>query len=156
MTWANFLKSLHETDGDHREQHSEGGSVSRRHLWQVLWLGAWAQFSHQKRLHQAWSCKSLLLIQSGNKYNLAMGYARTTRRGKSTLLFYIHVGQLLQGTTDQWQGRWEASTVWVPLLSLHIDIKGLTLLPPIPDVSVGVGLRPQHSLLFTLFIPHLP
>jgi hypothetical protein len=36
---------------------SEGGSASRRHLW-VLWLEAWPQFSHQKKLYQAWSDKN--------------------------------------------------------------------------------------------------
>lgn len=90
-TSVNFLKSLYETDSDHREQHRGGGGISRRHLGWVLWLGTWAQFSHQKRLHPAWSYKSLF-IQLGNKYTLTMGCARAVRIGKSTMTFSICVG----------------------------------------------------------------
>lgn len=88
-----FLESLREMDSDHRAQRSGGGGASERHLWWVLWLGAWAQFSHHKRLHHAWSSKTLF-IHLENKYTMAMNYASTERRERRSL--GVHTGSFLQ------------------------------------------------------------
>lgn len=78
-----LFEVTHEIDSAHREQHSGGGSVSGRHLWWVLWLGAWAQFFHHKMLPQAWSSKTLF-SRLENKYTVTMNYARIGRTERST------------------------------------------------------------------------
>lgn len=91
-------------------QWPQGTAQWRRHLWWVLWLRAWAQFSHQKGLCQAWSCKSLF-IQFANKYTLTMNYAKIGRIERSTLMLYTRGVDIAGNTQDQRQGRLEVGTL---------------------------------------------
>lgn len=132
-------------------------SISGRHLGWILWLGAWAQFSHQKRLHRAWSSKSFF-IQFENKYALRMDSASWGVIERSALMLYTWASSCGQCRPGSGSGQLDKGGADAVTLGRRwhrhqrSNFEGF-FHPSLMLLPAGLWLS---LLLLTLFIPHPP